>query len=113
MLTPEIFNLTQNSVKTTTVRSGQTRPGCEKAAKILDMDGLGDRTPSQCLTVMLNLVPTGQDPGFLFQEVFLRQLPTDALCFQMVSNVQKVTIVGILVFTLVGKPFTNESGEVT
>ena len=38
----------------------------EKAAKILDMDGLGDKTPSQCLTVMINLVPDGQDPGFLF-----------------------------------------------
>ena len=49
----------------------------EKAAKILDMDGLGDKTPSQCLTVMLNLVPKGQDPGFLFREVFLRQLLTD------------------------------------
>ena len=39
----------------------------EKAAKILDMNGLGDMTPSQCLTVMLNLVPGGQDPGFLFR----------------------------------------------
>ena len=28
----------------------------------------------------------------------------------MVSNVQKVTIVGNLVFALVGRPFTNESG---
>mgnify|MGYP006061944625 CR=1 FL=1 len=49
----------------------------EKADKILDMDGLGDKTPSQCLTTMLNLVPVGQDPGFLFRKVFLRQLPTD------------------------------------
>ena len=28
----------------------------------------------------------------------------------MVSNVQKVTIVGNLIFALVGRPFTNESG---
>ena len=49
----------------------------EKAAKLLDMNGLGDKTPSQCLTVMLNLVPNGQDPGFLFRELFLRQLPND------------------------------------
>ena len=49
----------------------------ERAAKILDMNGLGDKTPSQCLTVMLNLVPDDQDPGFLFRELFLRQLPND------------------------------------
>ena len=49
----------------------------EKAGKILDMSGLGDRTPSQFIAHMLQLVPTGQEPGFLFREVFLRQLPTD------------------------------------
>ena len=37
----------------------------EKASRIIDMDGLGDRTPSQCMTTMLNLVPTGEEPGFL------------------------------------------------
>ena len=51
----------------------------ERAAKLLDMNGLGDKTPSQCLTTMLNLVPDAeaQDPGFLFREIFLRQLPND------------------------------------
>ena len=49
----------------------------EKAARILDMNGLGDNTPSQCLSNMLTLVPDGEEPGFLFREVFLRQLPTD------------------------------------
>ena len=49
----------------------------EKASRILDMNGLGDRTPSQCLASMLQLVPAGQEPGFLFREVFLRQLPPD------------------------------------
>ena len=38
----------------------------EKAARLLDMTGLGDQTPSQCMSDMLRLVPTGQDPGFLF-----------------------------------------------
>ena len=42
----------------------------EKANRILDMNGLGDKTPSQCLN-------GGQEPGFLFREVFLRQLPTE------------------------------------
>ena len=49
----------------------------EKADRLLDMNGLGDKTPSQCLTVMLNLVPRGQEPGFLFRKIFLRQLPSD------------------------------------
>ena len=49
----------------------------EKASRIIDMDGLGDRTPSQCMATMLNLVPTGEEPGFLFQEHFLRLLPSD------------------------------------
>ena len=40
------------------------------------MDGLGDRTPSQCLVTMLNLVPEEEEPGFLFRELFLMQLPT-------------------------------------
>ena len=39
------------------------------------MDGLGDRTPTQCLATMLNWVPEGEEPGFLFREHFLRQLP--------------------------------------
>ena len=47
----------------------------EKASRILDMDGLGDRTPTQCLTIMLNWVPAEEAPGFLFREQFLRQLP--------------------------------------
>ena len=47
----------------------------EKASRILDMDGLGDRTPTQCLTIMLNWVPAEEGPGFLFREQFLRQLP--------------------------------------
>jgi hypothetical protein len=47
----------------------------EKASRIIKMDGLGDRTPSQCLVTMLNLVPEEEEPGFLFRELFLMQLP--------------------------------------
>ena len=49
----------------------------EKAAKLLEMDGLGDKTPSQCLSAMLMLVPDGQEPGFLFRKIFLRQMPEE------------------------------------
>ena len=49
----------------------------EKASRIIDMDGLGDKTPSQCMTSMLNLVPANEEPGFLFRELFLRQLPSE------------------------------------
>ena len=49
----------------------------EKAERLLNMNGLGDKTPSQCLSKMLMLVPDGQDPGFLFRRLFLRQLPVE------------------------------------
>ena len=49
----------------------------EAAAKILDTNGLGDCKPTELLDKMLALVPAGKDPGFLFKEVFLRQLPPE------------------------------------
>ena len=51
----------------------------EKVDRILEMDGLGDRTPSQCLSDMLLLVPqaVAQDPGPFFRQIFLKQLPSD------------------------------------
>ena len=51
----------------------------EKVGRILDMTGLGDRTPSQCLSDMLLLVPqaVAQDPGPFFRQIFLKQLPSD------------------------------------
>ena len=49
----------------------------EKAERLLTMDGLGDKTPSQCLSNMLLQVPDGQEPGFLFRRLFLRQLPSE------------------------------------
>ena len=49
----------------------------EKAKILLSMTGLGDRTPSQMLNWMLQMVPTGETPGFLFREIFLQQLPVE------------------------------------
>ena len=47
----------------------------ERADRLLDMNGLGDRTPSQALQDMFKLVPDGlEDPGFLFRRLFLRLL---------------------------------------
>ena len=49
----------------------------ECAARILDTPGLGDSKPSELLDKMMALIPEGQEPGFLFREVFLRQLPQE------------------------------------
>ncbi len=51
----------------------------EKADKLLDMNGFGDKTPSQGLQAMLKLVPAAEagSPGFLFRRIFLRQLTPD------------------------------------
>ena len=49
----------------------------KKATRLLDMNGLGDKTPSQCLSAMIMLVPEGQEPGFLFRKIFLRQLSSE------------------------------------
>ena len=51
----------------------------EKADKLLDLNGFGDKTPCQGLQAMLKLVPAteAQNPGFLFRRIFLRQLTPD------------------------------------
>ena len=47
----------------------------ERASRILDWTGLGDRRPSQCLEDMILIMPRGlTDLGILFKEQFLRQL---------------------------------------
>ena len=48
----------------------------EKADKLLDLNGFGDKIPSQGLQAMLKLVPEAEaeKPGFLFRRIFLRQL---------------------------------------
>ena len=51
----------------------------EKADKLLDLKGFGDKIPSQGLQAMLRLVPVAEaeNPGFLFRRIFLRQLTPD------------------------------------
>ncbi len=58
----------------------------EKSARILDTNGLGDAKPSALLGKMLALVPAGEQPGFLFRELFLRQLPSDIQTHLAQSN---------------------------
>ena len=49
----------------------------ERAAALLDLPGMGDLKPTQLLTKMVSLLPDGVEAGFLFRELFLRQLPSD------------------------------------
>ena len=46
----------------------------ERANRLLDMPGLGDRKPSEHMEVMLNLLGSEQ-PNFLFRALFLRHMP--------------------------------------
>ncbi|KFD60596.1 hypothetical protein M514_27229 [Trichuris suis] len=46
----------------------------ERAARLLHMDGLGDRTRSQLMSEMLVLLD-GHEPCFLFRQIFLEQIP--------------------------------------
>ncbi|KFD51218.1 hypothetical protein M514_07818 [Trichuris suis] len=48
----------------------------ERAARLLHMTGLGDRTPSQLMDEMLALM-NGHKPCFLFRQIFLEQMPND------------------------------------
>lgn len=48
----------------------------ERAARLLRMPGLGDRKPSQLMDDMLALAGDHQ-PCFLFEQLFLEQLPDD------------------------------------
>lgn len=47
-----------------------------RAAKLLHMDGLGDRKPSVLMNEMLALLD-GHQPCLLFEQIFLEQLPDD------------------------------------
>ena len=46
----------------------------ERAGRLLDLPGLGDRKPSEHMEMMLNLLGT-EHPSFLFRELFLRHMP--------------------------------------
>ncbi|XP_045105049.1 uncharacterized protein LOC123500391 [Portunus trituberculatus] len=47
-----------------------------RAARLLHMDGLGDRKPSMLMNEMLTLMD-GHKPCFLFEQLFLEQMPED------------------------------------
>lgn len=47
------------------------------AFQILGHPGLGDLRPSQLLDSMVALLPPGEQPGILFQALFLQRLPAD------------------------------------
>lgn len=59
--------------------SEYTLSDTEKASIILDLPGLGDRSPSQLLEYIFSLLPKEyhHDGNILTKEIFLRQLPTD------------------------------------
>ena len=46
----------------------------ERAGRLLDIAGLGDRKPSEHMEMMLNLLGE-EEPNFLFKELFLRHMP--------------------------------------
>lgn len=48
----------------------------DRAAKLLHMDGLGDRKPSMLMNEMLSLMD-GHKSCLLFEQVFLEQMPED------------------------------------
>ena len=56
-----------------------TLTAAERAAKLLDLPGLGDQRPSQLLTRMLALLPADEQakPSIVIKELFLRQLPAE------------------------------------
>ena len=47
-----------------------------RAARLLHMDGLGDRKPSMLMNEMLALMD-GHVPCFIFEQIFLEQMPDD------------------------------------
>ncbi|CAB4045610.1 Hypothetical predicted protein [Paramuricea clavata] len=49
----------------------------QRAELLLSLPGLGDKRPSKLMTEMIMLLPKGEQPGSLFRQIFLRQLPED------------------------------------
>ena len=50
--------------------------GSDRANRVLNMPGLGDRSPSELMDEMLALAE-GHEPCFLFKQVFLNHMPPD------------------------------------
>ena len=49
----------------------------QRAAKLLHLQGLGDRLPSVLTSEIVALVPEGISPDYLERQIFLEQLPAD------------------------------------
>ena len=58
------------------------------AFQILAHPGLGDLRPSQLLDAMLALLPVGEQPGVIFQALFLQRLPTDMRDHLVAANLE-------------------------
>ena len=67
-----------NTIKARLLKEFTLSPA-ERASQLLSMPGLGDQRPSQLLSQMLALLPANKqaEPGILFKELFLCQLPAD------------------------------------
>ena len=66
----------------------------ERASRIIDWPGLGDRKPSQCLEDMIQIMPSGTtDLGILFKEHFLRLLSADVRSLLAQSTNMKASTV--------------------
>jgi hypothetical protein len=55
--------------------SSYTQSKWQLANKLLDYPDIGDMRPSMLMDNMLSLLPPGDQPGTLFQAMFLRRLP--------------------------------------
>ena len=66
----------------------------ERASRIIDWPGLGDRKPSQCLEDMIQIMPSATtDLGILFKEHFLRLLSADVRSLLAQSTNMKASTV--------------------
>eukprot|EP00096_Caligus_rogercresseyi_P009774 TRINITY_DN3386_c0_g1_i1.p2 TRINITY_DN3386_c0_g1~~TRINITY_DN3386_c0_g1_i1.p2 ORF type:complete len:248 (+),score=10.91 TRINITY_DN3386_c0_g1_i1:1973-2716(+) len=52
----------------------------ERAARLLKFSSSSSDTPTQILNQMMDLLPEGNEPDFLFIEIFLQQLPPPVRC---------------------------------
>jgi hypothetical protein len=58
----------------------------QRAASLLNLQGLGDEKPSQLMDKMLALLG-GHTPCFLFREIFMRQMPPDIRPYLAHANI--------------------------
>ena len=58
------------------------------AYQILGHPGLGDLRPTQLLDAMMALLPPGEQPGIIFQALFLQRLPADMRDHLVAANLE-------------------------